>query len=99
MSRKLAFIHTVSTAFSQFDALAKEILPKDVMVYHITDEILAKVVLAQGGLSPFLYRRVTEHARSCTGSRCQRSATYLLFYLALCRCRWPDGGYTSTQDR
>lgn len=64
MSRKLAFIHTVSTAFSQFDALAKEILPKDVMVYHITDEILAKVVLAQGGLSPFLYRRVTEHARS-----------------------------------
>ncbi len=62
MSRKLAFIHTVSTAFSQFDALAKEILPNDVMVYHVTDEILAKVVLAQGGLSPFIYRRVTEHA-------------------------------------
>ena len=62
MSRKLAFIHTVSTAFSQFDALVKEILPNDVMVYHVTDEILAKVVLAQGGLSPFIYRRVTEHA-------------------------------------
>ena len=62
MIRKIAFLHTVFPAFGIFDALVKELLPPDLIVYHITDEILAKVVVAQGGLSPFLYRRVAEHA-------------------------------------
>ena len=62
MSRKIAFVHTVFPAFGIFDPLVKELLPKDLVVYHITDEILAKVVVAQGRLSPFLYRRVAEHA-------------------------------------
>ena len=62
MARKIAFLHTVFPAFDIFDALVKELLPSDLIVYHITDEILAKVVVAQGGLSPFLYRRVAEHA-------------------------------------
>jgi hypothetical protein len=61
-SRKIAFVHTVFPAFGIFDPLVKELLPGDLIVYHITDEILAKVVVAQGRLSPFLYRRVAEHA-------------------------------------
>jgi len=62
VSRKIAFVHTVFPAFGIFDPLVKELLPPDLIVYHITDEILAKVVVAQGRLSPFLYRRVAEHA-------------------------------------
>ena len=64
MPRKIAFVHTVFPAFGIFDPLVKELLPKDMVVYHITDEILAKVVVAQGRLSPFLYRRVAEHAHA-----------------------------------
>ena len=60
MSRKLAFLHTVSTLTGLFSALAKEILPADVEIFHIADEALIKVVLAQGGLSPFIYRRVSD---------------------------------------
>ncbi len=62
MPRKIAFVHTVFPAFGIFDPLVKDLLPRDLIVYHITDEILAKVVVAQGQLSPFLYRRVVEHA-------------------------------------
>jgi hypothetical protein len=62
MARKIAFLHTVFPAFNIFDSLVKELLPSDLIVYHITDEILAKVAVAQEGLSPFLYRRVAEHA-------------------------------------
>jgi Asp/Glu/hydantoin racemase len=62
MPRTIAFVHTVFPAFGIFDPLAKELLPRDTLIYHITDEILAKVVVAQGRLSPFLYRRVVEHA-------------------------------------
>jgi Asp/Glu/hydantoin racemase len=35
-----------------------------VEVFHIADEMLLKVVLAQGGLSPFIFRRVAEHVRA-----------------------------------
>jgi Asp/Glu/hydantoin racemase len=44
-----------------FDELAAEILPEDVEVFHLGDDMLAKVVVKQGGLSPFLYRRLAEH--------------------------------------
>ena len=60
MSKKLAFLHTVSTLTGLFNALAKEILPAGVEVFHIADEAVVKVVLAQGGLSPFVYRRVSD---------------------------------------
>jgi len=60
MSKKLAFLHTVSTLAGLFNALAKEILPAGVEVFHIADEALIKVVLAQGGLSPFVFRRVSD---------------------------------------
>ena len=61
MLRKLAFLHTVPSLVGLFSDLAREILPGDVEIFHIADEILLKVVLAQGGLSPFIYRRVAEH--------------------------------------
>jgi Asp/Glu/hydantoin racemase len=61
MAHRLAFIHTVPSLVEPFNALVKEILPADVEVFHIADEMLLKVVLNQGGLSPFIHQRVAEH--------------------------------------
>jgi len=58
---KLVFIHTVPSLVGLFTDLSKELLPGDVELLHIADEVLLKVVLAQGGLSPFIYRRVAEN--------------------------------------
>lgn len=60
MKQKLAFVHTVTSLAGLFNDLSKELLP-DVEVFHIADEMLLKVVLAQGGLSPFIFQRVAEH--------------------------------------
>lgn len=68
MPKKLAFIHTVPALSATFNELAKEILPEDVEVFHIGDEMLLKVVLSQGGLSPFIYRRVAEHVVAAEGA-------------------------------
>ncbi len=75
MSRKLAFLHTVSTLTGLFNALAREILPADTEVFHIADEALLKAVLAQGGLSPFIYRRVSDNAMAAE----QAGASAMLF--------------------
>lgn len=61
MTKKVAYIHTVPSLVGLFNDLSKEIFPKDVEVFHIADELLLKVVLAQGGLSPFIFRRVADH--------------------------------------
>jgi len=61
MNKKLGFIHTVPSLVGLFADLSKELLPGNVEVFHIADELLLKVVLAQGGLSPFIFRRVAEH--------------------------------------
>ncbi len=61
MAKKLGFIHTVPSLVNLFNDLAREILPEDVEIFHIADEMLLKIVLAQGGLSPFIFRRVAEH--------------------------------------
>ena len=60
MKQKLAFIHTVPSLVGLFNDLSKELIP-DAEVFHIADEMLLKVVLAQGGLSPFIFQRVAEH--------------------------------------
>ncbi len=60
MTQKLAFIHTVTSLAGLFNDLCKELLP-GVEVFHIADEMLLKVVLAQGGLSPFIFQRVSDH--------------------------------------
>jgi aspartate/glutamate racemase len=41
--------------------LAGALLPGDVQVLHVADEMLLDVVLRKGGLSPFIYRRVADH--------------------------------------
>ena len=60
MKQELAFVHTVPSLVGLFNDLQKELMP-DVEVLHIADEMLLKVVLAQGGLSPFIFQRVAEH--------------------------------------
>jgi len=55
MTTKVAFIHTVPSLVGVFNELSKELFPKDVEVFHIADELLLKVVVAQGGLSPFIF--------------------------------------------
>jgi Asp/Glu/hydantoin racemase len=62
MPRRLVFIHTVPSLVDLFTRLSRELLPPDAETWHIADEILLKVVLAQGGLSPFLHERVASHA-------------------------------------
>jgi len=62
MPRTLVFVHTVPSLVDLFTRLSRELLPPDTEVWHVADEILLKVVLAQGGLSPFLHERVVSHA-------------------------------------
>ncbi len=54
MTQKLAYLHTVTSLVTLFNQLSKEILPPDVEVFHVADEMLLKLALAQGGLSPFI---------------------------------------------
>ena len=61
MTTKVGFIHTVPSLVGVFNDLSKELFPKNVEVFHIADELLLKVVIAQGGLSPFIFRRVADH--------------------------------------
>ncbi len=58
---KVVFLHTLPALAALFGDLARELFPPGVEVLHIADEMLLKVVLAQGGLSPFIHRRVAEH--------------------------------------
>ena len=61
MSKKVAYLHTVSSLVGLFNNLSKELLPAGTEVFHIADEMLLKTVIAQGGLSPFIYQRVAEN--------------------------------------
>ncbi len=60
MSQKIVYIHTVASLVGTFNDLSKDLLP-NVEIFHIADEMLLKVVLAQGGLSPFIFQRVADH--------------------------------------
>ncbi len=62
LARRVVFLHTVTSLAGLFTDLSKELLPEDIEVIHIADELLLKIVLTQGGLSPAIYRRVAEHA-------------------------------------
>lgn len=66
MPKRLVLLHTVSTLIAPFAQMAAEILPlgdgpQEVELWHVADEMLLKVVLGAGGLTPFAYRRVAEH--------------------------------------
>lgn len=62
MKKKLVFVHTVLSLSKLFDQLVQEIFSDEVDIIHVGDELLLDTVLEQGGLSPFVYRRVSEHA-------------------------------------
>jgi hypothetical protein len=64
MGKRVVFLHTVTSVVPQFADLAQELLPPQVETWHVVDEMLAKVVVAKGQLSPFIYRRVADHARA-----------------------------------
>ena len=61
MPKKVAYLHTVSSLIGLFNDLSRELLPAGTEVFHIADEMLLKTVMAQGGLSPFIYQRVAEN--------------------------------------
>jgi Asp/Glu/hydantoin racemase len=61
MRKQLLLLHTVASLVAPFRALAAEILPDDIEVVHVADELLLKIVLREGHLVPFLYRRVASH--------------------------------------
>ncbi len=61
MPQKVAYLHTVSSLVGLFNNLSKELLPAGTEVFHVADEMLLKTVMAQGGLSPFIYQRVAEN--------------------------------------
>ena len=60
MSAKVFFIHTVSGLVEGFGKLCAEIIPEAVPC-HISDESLIQGVLAAGGLTPAIYRRICDH--------------------------------------
>jgi hypothetical protein len=62
LSKRLVLLHTVTSLAGVFNDLCAEILPAGTEVWHVVDEILLKVVLAEGRMTPFIYRRVAEHA-------------------------------------
>jgi len=61
MPRKLVLLHTVASLVPVFKELSREMLPADVHVAHVADEMLLDVVLTAGGLTPLAYRLVTDH--------------------------------------
>jgi hypothetical protein len=68
MTRRVVFLHTVPSLAALFTDLSKELLPSGYEIVHIADELLLKVVLEQGGLSPFIHQRVAAHAAAAEQS-------------------------------
>jgi len=62
LARRVVFLHTIPSLAGLFTNLSKELLPDDVEVIHIADELLLKSIQTQGGVSPAVRRRVAEHA-------------------------------------
>ena len=60
MKPTVAFIHTIAGLKDTFEELVREFLP-DCSTCHIADETLIRRLLAAGGLTPEVYRRLSEH--------------------------------------
>lgn len=60
MAPRIGFIHTVNGLTGMFDGLCKEIVA-EADTFHISDGSLIQAVLAAGGLTPGVYRRVCGH--------------------------------------
>jgi hypothetical protein len=87
MTQKLAFIHTVPSLVGLFNDLSKELLP-GVEVLHIADEMLLKVVLAQGGLSPFIFQRVSDHVVAAERAGATAVPVHPSRLASMLRARW-----------
>lgn len=62
MSKTVVFVHTIPSLVETFARLVGECLPPDTITYHVADEMLLKIVMRDGHLSPFIFRRVARHA-------------------------------------
>jgi Asp/Glu/hydantoin racemase len=62
MPKRVIFLNTVMSVAPAMDELARTVLPPDTVWWHVVDEILAKVGFLNNGLTPFLHRRVADHA-------------------------------------
>ena len=60
MTKKIFFIHTVSGLVDMFNSLCEELIPGSKLC-HISDESLIQGLLAAGGLTPAVYRRICDH--------------------------------------
>lgn len=61
---RVIFLSTVLSIPAQYDVLARDALPAGVEAWHIVDEMLARLAVSQGAISPFMFRRVADHARA-----------------------------------
>jgi hypothetical protein len=62
MPKCVIYLNTVMSVAAQFSELSRALLPPGIETWHIVDEMLARLAVSQGSLSPFFYRRVAEHA-------------------------------------
>lgn len=60
MPPRVVFIHTVHNVVDLFKTLSQEIIPRATAL-HIADDCLIRAVLAAGGLTPEIHRRVCDH--------------------------------------
>lgn len=63
MGKKLFLLHTVGSLIETFRNLCTEVMP-EVELVHLVDESLLKDAIAEGRLTPSVYRRVGRHALS-----------------------------------
>jgi len=74
MKPTVAFIHTIHGIKDDFDRLGRECLP-DCGIFHVADDSLIQRLLAAGGLTSGVWRRVCEHV---TGAA-EAGADYIQF--------------------
>ncbi|RKX85170.1 MAG: Asp/Glu/hydantoin racemase [Spirochaetes bacterium] len=60
---KIVYIHTIKGLDGLFDDLTRKFIP-EAKAFHIIDETLIYTALSEGKATPYIYRRVTEHAVS-----------------------------------
>lgn len=61
MPRNLMLLHTADHVAALCGEVATEILPSDVEVIHVVDELLMKAPVSEGEAMPFVHRRVADH--------------------------------------
>lgn len=65
---KIVFIHTISGLEPVFETLSRKYLPHSFEICHISDQSLIQSILKNNGLSPYIYKRLSEHAAAAEAS-------------------------------